>query len=423
MQLTPASRTSSLRGRLGAAACLLLASGMPAMAQAESGATTQFDATALLYGERNRANVAEPIARITRRFADGQSLSAQFGFDVITGASPSGASPSGLAQTTTSASGTVTTIPAGQVPLNSFKDSRYAADLEWQKPFLRSFLSTLGGHFSREKDYQSLGANGKLSVDLLQRRTTLTVGGGVNRDRVFPVGGIPVGLSDGSTRSGSGSSSSSKDVSTVMLGLSQVVTRRWLVGLNATRTFERGYLSEPYKVLSVLDGTTGMPSGQLMEKRPSTRERRSVLASSVYHLTDDVLSLSYRYYRDDWRVRSHTFDARYRRELGGDRYLEPHLRYYSQSAASFFRSSLVDGAPLPGLATADYRLGAMSSATIGATYGFRISDRPGEWTVRAEYIGQFGEGHPGDAIGIQRQFNLFPTVNIGSLLIGYSLEF
>ena len=164
MQLTPASRTSFLRGRLGAAACLLLASGMPAVAQAESGATTQFDATALLYGEQNRANVAEPTARITRRFADGQSLSAQFGFDVITGASPSGALPTGETQTTTSASGTVTTIPPGQIPLNSFKDSRYAADLEWQKPFLRSFLSTLGGHVSREKDYQSLGASGKLSV-------------------------------------------------------------------------------------------------------------------------------------------------------------------------------------------------------------------------------------------------------------------
>jgi hypothetical protein len=218
-------------------------------------------------------------------------------------------------------------------------------------------------------------------------------------------------------------SSSSKDVTTVMLGLSQVVTRRWLVGLNATRTFEQGYLSEPYKVLSVLDATTGVPSGQRMEKRPSTRNRGSVLASSVYHLTDDVFSLSYRYYDDDWRVRSHTFDARYRRELGGDRFLEPHLRYYAQTAASFFRSGLVDGAPLPESATADYRLGALNSVTVGATFGFRITDRPGEWTVRAEYIGQFGNGHPADAVGIQRGFDLFPTVSIGSLLAGYSVEF
>jgi hypothetical protein len=193
--------------------------------------------------------------------------------------------------------------------------------------------------------------------------------------------------------------------------------------LNATRTFERGYLSEPYKVLSVVDGTTGMPSGQLMEKRPATRERRSVLASSAYHLTDDVLYLSYRYYQDDWRIRSHTLDARYRHELANDNYLEPHLRYYAQTAASFYRIGLVDGEPLPELATADYRLGAMRSVTIGATYGFRIPDSPGEWSVRAEYLGQFGNRHPGEAVGIQRQFDLFPTVNIGSLLVGYSIEF
>ena len=421
MQLTPATRPSSLRARLGAAACLLLAAGTPAVARAGSGATTQLDVTALLYGERDRANVAEPTARFTRRFADGQSLSAQFGFDVITGASPSGAAPAGTLQTTTSASGTVKTVPAGRIPLDAFRDSRYATDLEWQKPFLRSFLSTLGGHFSREKDYQSFGASGKLSVDLLQRRTTLTAGGGVNHDRVFPVGGIPAGLSDGSA--GPLARAAPKDVSTVMLGVSQVVTRRWLVGLNATRTVERGYLSEPYKVLSVLDGVTGMPSGERRERRPAGRMRSSLLASSVYHLAEDVLSLSYRHYRDDWRIRSHTLDARYRRELGGDRYLEPHLRLYSQGAASFFRSGLVAGAPLPDYATADYRMGAMRSVTLGATFGFRIGDRPGEWLVRAEYLGQTGEHHPSDAVGIQRQLDRFPALRIGSLLVGYSVEF
>jgi hypothetical protein len=249
----------------------------------------------------------------------------------------------------------------------------------------------------------------------------VTVGGGVNHDRVFPVGGIPVGLSDGSALLAS--SSAAKDVTTAMVGLSEVLTRRWLVGVNATRTFERGYLTEPYKVVSLQDGTTGMPSGSLTEKRPSTRARRSLLASSVYHLTDDVLYLSYRYYQDDWRVRSHTYDVKYRHELGDDDYLEPHLRYYSQTAASFFRFSLLDGAPLPELATADYRLGALRSVTVGATYGFRIPDRPGEWTVRAEYIGQLGDGHPGGAVGIQRQFDLAPTVNIGSVVIGYSIGF
>jgi len=421
MQLTAASHPSALRARLGAAACLLLASGMPGAARADAGAGNQLDATTLLYAERNRTNVVEPAARLTHTFADGQSLSAQFEYDVITGASPSGGSPSGTPQTTTSASGTVKTVSAGQVPLKDFKDSRYAADLEWQKPFLRSFLSTLGGHFSREKDYQSAGLNGKLSIDLMQRLTTLTLGGGVNRDRVFPVGGIPAGLSDGTAPPGP--AARSKDVTTAMVGLSRVVTRRWLVGLNATRTLERGYLTEPYKILSLLDGTTGLITGQRTEDRPERRDRTSLLGSSVYHLTDDVLYLSYRWYRDDWRIRSHTIDARYRHELGNDDYLEPHLRLYSQTAAEFYRFSLVDGTPLPRYASADYRIGALQSVTVGATYGFRVPGHPGEWTVRAEYIGQFGKGHPADAIGVQRDFDLFPQTDTGSLVVGYSIGF
>ena len=47
----------------------------------------------------------------------------------------------------------------------------------------------------------------------------------------------------------------------------------------------------------------------------------------------------------------------------------------------------------------------------------------GDWTVRAEYIGQFGDGHPSDAVGVQRQYDLYPAMNIGTLVIGYELKF
>jgi hypothetical protein len=410
---------SPLRSRLSAAACLLLASGAPGVVRAD-GATSQFDATGLLYGERARARVVEPTARITHFFPDGQSLSAQLGIDVITGASPTGAQPPGRAQTITSPSGTVMTIPPGSIPLSNFKDTRGALDVDWKKP-LGLLTPTIGGHFSREKDYQSLGANAKLSLDLMHRLTTVTVGAGINHDGVFPVGGTTAGLADASTIVGRGSNP--KRVTSAMLGLSRVLTRRWMLAVNGSRTHEKGYLTEPYKIVSLLNGSTGLTTGSLTEKRPSTRDRKDILTSSVYHLAQDVLYLSYRYYWDDWNVRSHTFDLRYRRELGNEAWLQPHLRYYTQTAASFFRFGLVQGAPRPDFATSDYRLGALRTVTLGATYGFHLPDYPGEWSVRAEFIGQFGDGHPKDAIGVQRQFDLFPRVNIGSLVVGYSIEF
>jgi hypothetical protein len=426
MQLDPPGGGTSLRRRLGAAACMLLASAAPGVARAD-GSTTQFDASALLYGEAGRANVVEPTARITRLSPDGQSLSAQLGIDVITGASPSGALPSGVSsgavQTTTTPSGNTTTTsppPPSQIPLSKFKDLRGALDLEWQKP-IWLFTPTIGAHASREKDYQSLGGDAQLAVDLMNRLTTLTAGAGYNQDGVFPVGGVTPGLSDATVVPVK--ETESKRVTSALAGISRVLTRRWMVGINAARIYERGYLTEPYKVLSVVDPATGLPQSALTEKRPGSRDRRSVLANSVYHLTRDVLYLSYRYYWDDWEVKSNTVDARYRRELGGDNYLEPHVRLYEQTAARFFRAGLVQGAPLPEFATSDYRLGLLRTATVGATYGFHLPNSPGEWSVRAEYMGQFGERHPKDAVGVQRTYDLFPATNIGSLVAGYTVTF
>ncbi|HET9950514.1 MAG TPA: DUF3570 domain-containing protein [Candidatus Eisenbacteria bacterium] len=423
----PPPRPSSIRRKLSAAACILIASGLPAAARAGAGATTQLDTSLLLYGEQARAKVTEPVVRITRLYSSGQRLSAQLALDVISGASPSGALPSGVisteVQTRTTPSGNVETIPPpapDQIPTTTFKDTRVAFDADWTRPLGR-FTTTLGGHVSHEKDYQSLGGNAKLSIDVMHRLATITIGGGYNHDQVDPVGGTPVGLTDGSTLLTS--DPSKKEVSSALVGISRVLTRRWLVGVAATRAWERGYLTEPYKVLSLLDPTSGLTVGQLTEKRPSTRVRGDIQASSVYHLSRDVLYTSYRYYRDDWSLKSHTIDTKYRHELGGQAYLEPHLRYYTQSAADFYHTALIQGEAIPDYATADYRVGHLQTGTVGATLGFHLFGSPGEWSLRGEYVGQFGESHPNDVTGVQQDFNLFHPLNIATFVAAYSVGF
>ena len=421
MQLKSTGSTASLRQRLSSVALSLLAVPAVASAGADSSPTNQVDYTTLFYGEQGRVQVFEPIVRATRLLPDGQSLSAQLGIDVITGASPSGALPSGNVQTRTSPSGHVTTVAAGQIPLTKFQDHRVGLDGDWQKPLGKYITSTLSGHASREKDYQSLGVSGKLSAELMQRLLTVTAGGGVNSDSVFAVGGTPIGLSDGSVLS---KGANSKRVTTLLLGASQILTRRWLVALDGSHTNENGYLTEPYKVLSLMDPVTGAPVGELTDKRPSTRARSSLLASSVYHLADDVLYTSYRYYWDTWSVRSNTIELKYRHDGdGNDWYLEPHVRFYRQTAASFFTIGLVDGAPLPEFATSDYRLGALTTMTIGTTYAFHVGDSPRQWTVRADYIRQAGDGSPPNAIGKQRSFDLAPAINTVTAVVGYSFNF
>jgi len=422
------ARATTLRQRLSTAACVLLTSTTPIAARAQTSATpagppaptptTQIDATALVYGEVQRTDIYEPTVKVTRLFSNRQSLSAQFGIDAMTGASPTGAVPIQTTQTTTSASGTVTTTPAGKLPTSAFHDMRASLDLGWQVPVGTLFSGALGTHFSKEKDYQSTGVNGSASVDVLHRRLTLTAGGGLNWDRVNPVGGTAMPFTEGTilTRA-----PNDKRVTSVMLGATQVVTRRWLLGVNGTETIERGYLTEPYKVISVLDPVTGLTARELRERRPELRTRRDVLLNSEYDFDRDVLYTSARYYRDDWGVHSGTLDFRYRHDLGDERWLQPHLRLYEQSAASFFRWSLRDGEPLPEFASSDQRLGPLRSTTLGATYGFRIPTVPGDWSVRAEWMHQWGDTRNAHAPGIEATLNPFPPLESGSLVVGWSL--
>jgi hypothetical protein len=447
MQLDATPRPSPARSRLRAAACLLLASAIPARARADSGSTMTLEASGLLYGEKDRANVVEPAVRVTRLRGNGQSFSAGLALDAITGASPSGAMPTGRVMTTTSASGTTTTHAPGEIPTVSFKDFRGALDLGWSQPLGAIAGTDFTTHYSREKDYQSMGGTAKLSLDLMQKLTNVTLGGGFDYDNVFPVGGTRAELTDAGIAAGGGSgapddgvssgaraglaegpvivstNTNIKRVASGVVGLSRVLTRRWMVAVNASRIVQRGYLTEPYKIVSVIDPDSGTTVGALTEQRPSTRDRKDFLANSVYHLERGVFYSSYRYYWDDWGVRSHTVDLKYRRELAEQTFFQPHVRFYTQTAADFFRFGLVQGEPLPAYATSDFRLGPLHSVTLGGTYGFQVPDQPGEFTVRVEYMLQWGDGHPPDAVGVQQQLDLMPPLHIGTVMVGYTVNF
>lgn len=420
----PTHRAGLIRHRVRLAACVLLAAGTPT---ASAGDTTQFEATGLLYGEQGRTDILEPTVRVTRLYANGQSLSAQLGIDVMTGASPTGGTPSTSVQTVTAPSGTRHSIAPGDLPILPFEDKRYSLDLEWQRP-IGLTTSGLSAHFSRETDYQSLGLSGQFSVDLRQRTTTLTFGAGGNHDGVrpfLPPDSALIAEAEGSdephTEARQGPTHA-KNVASVLVGVTQVLSRRWLGSVNLSRAFERGFLDEPYKVVSTID-PAGNPDGSIPDRRPDRRDRSSVLANTAYHLKRDVAYATYRYYWDDWGVRSHTLDFKYRLDLDAKKFVQPHVRYYAQSAAEFYRYGVIHGPPAPEFVSSDLRLGPLRSSTVGATYGFTLRGVSGEFTVRAEYLRQWGNGHPADAIGVQRDFDLFPAVNIGSVLLGYGIEF
>ena len=191
---------------------------------------------------------------------------------------------------------------------------------------------------------------------------------------------------------------------------------------NYSLSSSSGYHTDPYKLLSVVDNVTGLPQDYLYESRPDSRTRHSLFWQTKYHLTEDVIDLSYRYMTDDWGIKSHTLDLRYRFELGNDSYLEPNVRFYTQTAADFYHYFLVQGQATPQFASADPRLGQFDATTFGIKYGKALS-KDSEFSVRVEQYAQTGNSSPSEAIGQLKTQNLFPDLNALVVQFGYSFSF
>lgn len=424
----------SIRSQLAIATCSVIA-GVASNAHAqESGSTQQepweFDSAVLTYIEPDRVTAIEPVIRARKKIGEDEFLNLRLVIDSLTGSSASGATPTSTPQTFTTPSGATTyTTSANETPLDpSFLDTRVALNAEWEKPLTDTLRGQFSANASKEYDYTSLGLATTLAHDFNQRNTTLTAGLSYNADTVSPVGGAPIGLTAMPTAPASKptlGSSLKKNVTEILIGITQVIDRSTLMQFNFTHGKDDGYLTDPYKILSVVDGGTGdtrVVDPYLYEKRPDQRARQSLYWKMQHQFTQDVLTTTYRYYWDDWGTKSHMADLRYRWEMSGGNYLQPHLRYYQQGAADFYRHSLVDGQPVPQFATADYRLGKMTAITLGLKYGIPMGKKE-EFNVRAELMNQRGDSHPADAIGSQRQQDLFGGTDAFILQVGYSFLF
>jgi hypothetical protein len=341
------------------------------------------------------------------------------------------------AQTFTRPSGkaTYTTAP-NEIPLDdSFLDTRVDLTAGWQQPFARLYSVNAGVSASKDYDYVHLGANVGLARDFNKRNTTLSLGLAYSQDSLNPEGGAPVPLSpmldvgDLSNRMGD----QDKDVVDLVLGLTQVVSRDLLFQFNYSLSQSSGYLNDPYRFLSLVDPVTGDPVSHTpapgetgpshesrFESRPDERTKHSVYGQAKYYMSGKVLDLSYRYMTDDWEIDSHTLEAHYRWPFGDRRYLEPHVRWYTQTTADFYRISLVDGAPPLEFASADYRLGEFDAITVGMKYGWKTrSDN--EMSVRLEYYMQDGSAPSDQIIGNQVGRELYPDLD--AIIAQFSYRF
>ncbi|MDT8384869.1 MAG: DUF3570 domain-containing protein [Gammaproteobacteria bacterium] len=433
MQLKKSHNTPrNIRRQLAAATCGLLAGAGHAGGLVASGNNWKIDSALLIYAEKDRVALVEPVLSLSKEIDDDEFINVRIVADVLTGASPNGAVPADTPQTFTTPSGKSTyTEAANTTPLDdTFKDSRGALNVEWDTPLGNNLRGTFGGNFSNEHDYLSTGFSANFAQDINQRHTTLALGLSFNNDTVSPEGGVPVGLTVMPVYPGvkaTDGSKQDKTVKEVLFGVTQIIDRSSLMQLNYSRGQSDGYLTDPYKILSVLedDGTGNLrgTTPYVYESRPDQRNYQILFWKGVHQLpNENVLNLSYRYFWDDWGIQSHTVDLRYRFDFAGGHYLQPHLRYYQQAQADFYRQTLIDGEETTlAYASADYRLGEFTTQTIGVKYGYQFHNGA-ELNLRVEMIEQNGKDRSADAIGKLQNQQLFPDNEAYLLQAGVSLD-
>jgi hypothetical protein len=394
-----------------------------------------FDTAFLYYSESDRVSAAEAIINAKKTFENDQVLNLKLTIDSLTGASANGATAQPNVQTFTRPSGKGSyQTQANTTPLDdTFKDTRVQLNAQWTQPLAQNYTGSAGVHISKEYDYLSLGLNGNLAYDFNNKNSTFSVGVSYFQDTFEPEGGIPVAfasmpLAYGSEDIDSGSKevfdatrrtdSDDKTTADIMFGFTQVINRRMLMQFNYSYSKVDGYLSDPFKVLSLVDDN-GIAQDYRYENRPDSRVKQSLFAQTKYHFEQNVVDVSYRYMWDDWKLDSHTIDSKLRIPLSNTSYIEPHLRFYQQTAANFYQPFLSQSQEIPEFASADYRIGEMSAYTVGLKYGVKLSDG-NDLSFRLEYYRQDSKDDGHQAPGALKNVDLYESVDAIIAQVSYS---
>jgi hypothetical protein len=220
---------------------------------------------------------------------------------------------------------------------------------------------------SKESDYTADTAYFALSQDMFGDLTTVSLSYKRGWNDVFR----NVKLADGSKVRDPGFADIA-DTRGYSIGLSQILTRNLILGLNYEVITDEGYLNSPYR--SVRYATTGGGFSLEQEVYPRTHTSNAASVRLKYYLPyRAALDSQARFYTDTWGVNAWNVDFTYTQPVWKRWVLDGHLRYYKQTAADFY-SDLFPRAQSQNFRARDKELATYDAITVGvqASYDFQI---------------------------------------------------
>jgi hypothetical protein len=247
----------------------------------------------------------------------------------------------------------------------------------------------IGAYFSSEYNYQSLGTNVHFSLKTADKNGEFSAKFQGYFDRVkliYPSelipnttvssGGTVVTSASGTVLSGGDGGehsanipSSPRTTLSASLSYSQMINSRLQIMFLGDVVTQQGYLSLPFHRVYFNTGK------DTVEKLPSSRFKLPLGVRLNYFLGDNIiLRTYYRYYLDNWGIRSNTVGIEVPYKITPFFSISPFYRYYDQSASKYFAAYEVHS-PNDQYYSSNYEYSKFQSSFYGV--GVRIAPPKG----------------------------------------------
>jgi Protein of unknown function (DUF3570) len=218
---------------------------------------------------------------------------------------------------------------------------------------------TIGGLTSHEPDYTANTGSIDVSQEVFGGMTTIALGFTRGQDTVL--------------KHGSPEFHDYAKHWQYRLGVTQILTPRWLLALNGEALSDEGYLGSPYRDAIVFGAA-------VPERNPRTRSGRAINLRVVGDLGwRDSLHVGYRYYWDNWDIKASTAELGYSQYFGEAWLADVFARYYTQTKALFY----YDNAPSETTYVSRNRqLSTFNDESLGAKVSYTVKKVPGRYDVK-----------------------------------------
>lgn len=230
-------------------------------------------------------------------------------------------------------------------------------------------LMNLNFTSSSENDFEARSVHFGISQDFFGDLTTLSLG--------YSKGWDEVG------KRGDDSFLEEANRQQVQLGLTQVLTKNFIMGLTVENISDQGYLNNPYRAVRFLDADADRGYRFETEVYPNTRTSNAAAITANYYLPYRASVYGEaRAFTDTWGIDANSYKLGYIHTFSDEWILDFRVRHYSQDKADFYQDLFNRSAEF-NFRARDKELSSFTNLTFGFSLTYQFTFSQSAWIKKS----------------------------------------